>query len=368
MSEESMNITKPEETEISIAAILALGFNHIKGVLIALCLGLVLLGGWKFVTREKPKSITSVQTEITYGIIAENDSVFLVNGQATPASSLIAKAYVSYWNSVDIKSALSSSLTNEELRQKIKLESDSSPFIKLTIKTDTKEECDNFATTLNTLLTGSKAAVESFSYDHDLNMISSNQTVTETREKASEGTKTTIIKWAAIGAVLGAFLFCLYLLIRFISKTPVTSSGEFTDRTSLVYLGSFYRKRSWNKKVADSLLNERVFNSLEAATAFTTENIKSMVSAGQKVQLVSSFYKDEKAPQVASALDIIKNAGCTAVFTGNALVSADFIAELSKNDVVIILEERWHSLWTNIYSVLQVIARKDKKIAGFILA
>ena len=54
-----------EETEISIASIIALGFNHIKGVLIALCLGLVLLGGWKFVTTKKAASAQITNSEET---------------------------------------------------------------------------------------------------------------------------------------------------------------------------------------------------------------------------------------------------------------------------------------------------------------
>ena len=67
-------------------------------------------------------------------------------------------------------------------------------------------------------------------------------------------------------------------------------------------------------------------------------------------------------------MDILKKAGCNATFTGNALVSADFVSELSKTDSIIILEEKWRSQWRNIYSVLQVISRKEKKAAGFILA
>lgn len=365
---ENTTVAKPEETEISIAAILALGFNHIKGVLIALCLGIVLLGGWKFLSAKKAQATTTIQTVVTYGIIADNDSVFLIDGKTTPASTLIVNTYISYWKSIDIKSAINSQLSNDKLREKITLTTDqgANPFVRLTITSNSQEECDKLTSAVKNLIVSSKSTVESFSYAHDLNEVSSVNKSTVSEPAVTS--KSELIKWAAIGAVLGAFLYCLYLLIRFISKNPVTSSGEFEERTSLVYLGSFYRKRGWNKKTADSILNERVFNSLEAATAFTTENIKSVVSAGQKVLLVSSFYKDEKAPQVASALDIIKNAGCSAVFTGNALVSADFISELSKNDVVIVLEERWNSLWTNIYSVLQVIARKDKKIAGFILA
>ena len=367
MSEEITNATNPEETEISIAAIIALGFNHIKGVFIALCLGLVLMGGWKFLSAKKAQTTTSVQTVITYGIIAENNSVFLVNGKSTPASTLIANTYVSYWNSVDLKSALSSPLSNEKLHEKITLTTDqnANPFIKLTIETNSKEECDNFATAVNSLLMDSKSTVESFSYAHDLNKVSSNQTVANISAGSS---KSELIKWAAIGAVLGAFLYCLYLLIRFSSKAPVTSSDEVAERAGLTYLGSLYHKRSWNKKIADSLLNERVFASSESASAFAVESIKSVIPTKQNVLLVSSFYKDETVPEVSATIEILKNAGCNVVFTGNALVSASFISELSKADSVIILEEKWRSQWRNIYSTLQVISRKEKKAVGFILA
>lgn len=439
-----------EETEISIASIIALGFNKIKGVLIALCLGLVLLGGWKFIStknvapvqienpeetqtklealeeqlanyeiQEKAQSLynenapvmkidpaNAVKTIIIYGV--DNNSIATNDGKIVSLSSFVTDTYVSYLKVADLQTAIKSSLPNEWLREVISVSSvstadktNSSSIFQVTIYADTKENADAIANAMNSFIKERLPEIKALSYEHTLREISRTQTIkyeksiadkqinalnalSEIVKNIDAGKKeiknvttpsapvafsyTTVVKWAAIGAVLGAFLYCLYLLIRFISKAPVTSSNEVEERTGLQYLGSYYRKRSWNKKIADSLLNERVFASSDAAASFTVENIKSIIPAKQNVLLVSSFYKDEKAPEVAIVMDILKKAGCNATFTGNALVSADFVSELSKTDSIIILEEKWRSQWRNIYSVLQVISRKEKKAAGFILA
>ncbi|MBO4508466.1 MAG: hypothetical protein J5747_07485 [Spirochaetaceae bacterium] len=439
-----------EETEISIASIIALGFNKIKGVLIALCLGLVLLGGWKFIStknvapvqienpeetqtklealeeqlanyeiQEKAQSLyndnapvmkidpaNAVKTIIIYGV--DNNSIATNDGKIVSLSSFVTDTYVSYLKVADLQTAIKSSLPNEWLREVISVSSvstadktNSSSIFQVTIYADTKENADAIANAMNSFIKERLPEIKALSYEHTLREISRTQTIKYEKSIAdkqinalnalSEIVKnidaakkeiknvttppapvafsyTTVVKWAAIGAVLGAFLYCLYLLIRFISKVPVTSSNEVEERTGLQYLGSYYRKRSWNKKIADSLLNERVFASSDAAASFAVENIKSIIPAKQNVLLVSSFYKDEKAPEVAIVMDILKKAGCNATFTGNALVSADFVSELSKTDSIIILEEKWRSQWRNIYSVLQVISRKEKKAVGFILA
>ena len=452
---ENCNVVyNPEETEISIASIIALGFNKIKGVLIALCLGLVLLGGWKFIStknvapvqienseetqtklealkeqlanyeiQEKAQSLynenapvmkidpaNAVKTIIIYGV--DNNSIATNDGKIVSLSSFVTDTYVSYLKVADLQTAIKSSLANEWLREVITVspvsttdktteKTSSSSIFQLIIYTDTKENGDEIANAMNSFIKEKIPEIKALSYEHTLREISRTQTIKYEKSIAdkqinalnalSEIVKnidtakkeiknvttppapvafsyTTVVKWAAIGAVLGAFLYCLYLLIRFISKAPVTSSNEVEERTGLQYLGSYYRKRSWNKKIADSLLNERVFASSDAAASFAVENIKSIIPAKQNVLLVSSFYKDEKAPEVAIVMDILKKAGCNATFTGNALVSADFVSELSKTDSIIILEEKWRSQWRNIYSVLQVISRKEKKAAGFILA
>ncbi len=438
-----------EETEISIASIIALGFNHIKGVLIALCLGFVLLGGWKFIStkkstpaqsasiedtqnklealdeqiatyeiQEKAQSLyndnapvmkidpaNAVKTVIIYGV--DNNSIATNDGKIVSLSSFVTDTYVSYLKVADLQTAIKSSLANEWLREVISVapvstsdKTNSSSIFQLIIYTDTKENGDEIANAMNSFIKEKIPEIKALSYEHTLREISRTQTVkyektiadkqitalnalseiskkvdavkSEKNNVTTQAPATfsfkTVIKWAAIGAVLGAFLYCLYLLIRFISKAPVTSSNEVEERTGLPYLGSYYRKRNWNKKVADSLLNERVFASSDAAASFAVESIKSIIPAKQSVLLVSSFYKDEKVPEVAIIMDVLKKAGCNATFAGDALVSADFISELSKTDSIIILEGKWRSQWRNIYSVLQVISRKEKKAAGFILA
>ena len=443
-----------EETEISIASIIALGFNHIKGVLIALCLGLVLLGGWKFVTTKKAASAqvtnseetekklevfdeqianyekqekaqllynenapvmkidpaNAVKTVIIYGV--DNNSIATNDGKIVSLSSFVTDTYVSYLKVADLQTAIKSSLPNEWLREVISVapvtttdktteKTSGSSIFQVIIYADTKENGDAMANAMNSFIKDKIPEIKALSYEHTLREISRTQTIKYEKtiadkqinalnalseivkkvdaaktEKNNASTQQasvafsykTVVKWAAIGAVLGAFLYCLYLLIRFISKAPVTSSSEIEERTGLQYLGSYYRKRSWNTKVADSLLNERVFASSDAAASFAVESVKSILPAKQSVLLVSSFYKDEKAPEVAIVMDILKKAGCNATFAGNALVSADFVSELSKTDSVIILEGKWRSQWRNIYSVLQVISRKEKKATGFILA
>lgn len=177
------------------------------------------------------------------------------------------------------------------------------------------------------------------------------------------------IKWAAIGAILGAFLVCLYLLIKFIGTTPVTSSFEFANRTGVTYIGGLSKKRHWNERTADKLLNERVFASETDASAFITENAKTFVKSGEKILVASSFYgaSERESADVSVVMNALKAAGCTPEFAGNALTSPEFIAKLGNTDSVIILEKRWNSRWQNIDTELETIMRLKKSLMGFVL-
>lgn len=434
-----------QETEISIAAILALGFKKIRYVFIALIIGAVLLGGWKVFSSLKnaseqalsveekqeqnellEKQLKTYETEleeqvlykenapmmqidaektsktvITYGIVADNSTLSTDDKTIIPASAFILDNYVSYFQTVDLKDIFDSSVKDDWLRELVSLQpldkKENSSIFQVVIISDSKEKGTEYANIFSNWLKNSQSMIKHLSYDHVLYEISRTQTVENNATIAAKQkqvldsidehtkniktvkadinsttplasiSKKEVVKWAGIGAVLGAFLYCLYLLIRFISKMPVTSSREFEEKTSIAFFGSAYKKLNWNNKISESLLNERIFNSTEDANSFISENIKDSIPSNQKVLLVSSFYKDENVPQVKMIKEAIEKAGSTVIFTGKALTSATFISELSKADNIIILEEKWKSQWLNINSVLQTIYRKEKKITGFIL-
>lgn len=367
-----------------------------------------------------------VKTVVSF--MVSSDETYIITSSSgdreMPLAYMAAQKYIDDWKTVDIVSIVDNGITEDSwLREVIYLNTSevnlivsatkitasavgvsntsyttSCPLV-LTVFSATAEEGNYLSDIISDYILSMKDTVELESFAHTISKtqvkqtlikesaitsyqiqcVKNTNTLTEQMKKlkddikakkseAPSSPKKQIIKTAIIGAIVAVFLACFWFLIAFIGSSAVYSSFEFADCTRFTYLGSFFRKRAWGDRIADKILNERIFASQEDAAAFITSNAGTVLKAGEKVLVASTMFKTADSEEVAYVLAALKNAGYQPVFAGDTVTSSTFIANLKETDSVILLEKRWKSRWQNIETELGVINRLEKKVSGFILA
>lgn len=379
----------------------------------------------------KLDSTNVVKTVVPF-VISSDESYVITSSSGDrnmPVASIAAQKYIDDWKSVDIVSLINNGVPEDSwLREVIYLKmsetnlstdtvdgevvlsssvvgvsntayTSSCPLV-LTVYSATPEEGNRISGIVADYLLSMKDIVESESFSHDITMNTSKQTVinnpsianyqiqcvkkansfTNRVQNAKEAIRSQkadrpespikgIVKFAIICAIIGLLFGYLCLIVKFVCTAPVSSSFEMADKSLFTYLGSYYRKRSWNEKVVDRLLNERVFNSKEDALEFIKVNAATVLKPGAKVLVASSFYKDSDKgkEEVSAVISALHDAGFEATFEGNTLISTTFVNKLKENDTVILLEKNWKTRWQNIDTELDVINRLGKNVSGFVL-
>ncbi len=365
-----------------------------------------------------------VKTVVSF--MVSSDETFIITSSSgdreMPLAYMAAQKYIDDWKTVDIVSIVDNGITEDSwLREVIYLNTSevnlvvsatkitasavgvsntsyttSCPLV-LTVFSSTAEEGNYLSDIISDYILSMKDTVELESFAHTISKtqvkqtlikesaitsyqiqcVKNTNTLTEQMKKlkddikakkseAPSSPKMQIIKTAIIGAIAAVFLACLWVFIAFAGK--ISSSFEFADRTRFTYLGSFFRKRALGDRIADKILNERIFASQEDAAAFIMSNAGTVLKSGEKVLVASTLFKTADSEEVAYVLDSLKKAGYQPVFAGDTVTSSSFIANLNETDSVILLEKRWESRWQNIETELGVISRLEKKVSGFVLA
>ncbi|MBQ0167941.1 MAG: hypothetical protein KBT02_12615 [Treponema sp.] len=360
----------------------------------------------------------TVLTTVTFAISTEKEQYANINGYDVPISAIVANKYFDYWKSINLAEVLGNpefqdswirelislnAVTTNPLTQSSKdtistQNAYKTYFFNLIIYSSTISEGKQYADALDSFFQNSNQYIAYLSYPHTIervliqqvteqntsiasaqhkhtsdyattltNIIKSKAELDEHIKNAPRNYIKTFTKWFVIGAFAGAFLYCLYLLIDFIGKMPVTSSFEFDSYTHLPFFGMLYTKRTWEEKLCFKLMNERSFSSPESADDFITQNARTKFEDGSKVLVISTFFKTEGG-SVATVLNALEAAGISASFAGNALTSSAVLEQIVNCDHVLFLEKTWVSRWQNINTELKTIQNYNKKAAGFILA
>lgn len=367
-----------------------------------------------------------VKTVVSF--MVSSDETFTLTSSSgdreMPLAYMAAQKYIDDWKTVDIVSIVNNGITEDAwLREVIYLNTSevnlvvsstkiaasavgvsnisytsSCPLV-LTVFSATEAEGEYLARIISDYILSMKDTVELESFAHtitenqvkqtlikesaitsyQIQCVKNTNTYTEQIKKLKDNIKAKknsspdtpvkqIVKTAFVGAIVIALIVCIWFLIVFIGRSLVSSSFEFAERTRYIYLGGFFRKRSWGDRTADKILNERVFASSDETAAFITSNVGTVLKPGAHILVASTCFKNVDSEEVAFLLETLKKAGYAPVFAGDTVTSSTFIASLNETDSVILLEKRWDSRWQNIETELEVIRRLEKEVSGFVLA
>ena len=318
--------------------------------------------------------------------------------QTTPVDYIVSKIlqqYVVYWNNLDLAERLQGTafegVPEKFVREIVSVSKGDGGtlYIKASAATEADaavlcqrvEEaildsyntiCDaTYAHGLTVISSGTKQMVD---YDLDKKQITNQENLDLEKLKKpgveSVITKTdvlkTAIKWAVIGGIVGFVMACGCVWLLYIVKDGVETSAQASAILAAPYFGSAAGKKGLFDRFADWFVGERSWKDKDQAIAYITENLKSHLSAGDAVALVSSGAAKEDDACIAAVVKSMQDQGYTVRFADEAGRNPAAIAAVRESEYVILAERLGKTSRGAMICVQELAQQLDAKILGFI--
>lgn len=179
------------------------------------------------------------------------------------------------------------------------------------------------------------------------------------------------IKYAILGGVLGAFMMIFFICVAFMMSDKLINDKELKRRYGIMILGVF--KKTNKSKFLPGI--DRWFDKLEGTAARELEDAQALdvVTAnamnymdGIKQVLLIGTADSTAIERVREGLS--NRLGDITLLTGGNLgKDVQAIKEVASCDAVILVEQRNHSLFSQVEQELDVVKSLDKKIIGCVV-
>ena len=217
-------------------------------------------------------------------------------------------------------------------------------------------------------------------------LTSSNETLEETnaelRQKIKEQEEeierltgnaglVSIVKYAAMGAVLGAFVFCGIIFLQFILYRKLRSADELKEQYGFPILGEF-----WSAAAKDHNKFNRMLDRLmgDVQTLPEEQQVYKLIAAGIQtpalalpIQLtVTGTAKKETLREVGDRLHSLLPEGYKLTVAANPVYNPGPLANLKKYTVLLV-EEKGVSDKREIAKLTEVLGRNEVKVIGAVV-
>lgn len=174
------------------------------------------------------------------------------------------------------------------------------------------------------------------------------------------------VKWLIIGAIFGAVLVCAWIFVVMLFKTKIQSSRRMEQMLKIPFIGSIAKKGDiWNR-LANKLINERIWNDETSATAYIEENLKTVLDKEAEVLVVSTL----KTKSIDEDIGIISKTAlplCKKVYAvSNAEKNPAMISALGSCKYMVLAERVGKSELEEIQAVIEMAKRKGVEVIGFV--
>ncbi|MBQ4100843.1 MAG: hypothetical protein IJC83_04785, partial [Oscillospiraceae bacterium] len=174
------------------------------------------------------------------------------------------------------------------------------------------------------------------------------------------------IKWLVIGAFVGAILVCAWVFVVMLFKTRIESSRQMEQMLAVPFLGSVAKKGDFWNRLANALLNERVWDDETSGTAYISENLKTVLDKETEV-LVASTLKTKGIDEDIAVVSKSASSLCKKVYAiSNAEKNPEMIVALTTCKYMILAERVGKSELTEMQAVIEMAKRKGVEVIGFI--
>ena len=190
----------------------------------------------------------------------------------------------------------------------------------------------------------------------------------EKEEPKAPGTH--VIKFAAIGFLIGAFLLAGIYTAKYILESKLRFSRELSERYSLPVFGEFVKSRARRPgKGLDKLFEKWEFSRAVTDADTVTSGISALLSerfTGKKL-LLTGTVSGQRLNEFADQLSKKLGGACEIVVQGNLPTNSDAIAEVKDADAVILVEEKHQSTNKGIERAVELLSISEADVAGCIV-
>ena len=344
-----MNETRQYEETIDLLALMVKALRKWPVLLAAMLIGAALLGGYKgLVPVDNTSAIEAIQLELN-----ENLKTYEGNKKTIETSG---------WNELLV--SLESSLTECQAM--------------LTDPSLTANEYAEIITQVN-VLTGNilnvKTKIESFEdlleENEELQKQIDEQEAQIVDLSVTRASLKAVLKYAIVGVMLGAFIFCGVIFLQFILDHRLRTSGELKERYNLPILGEFSSEAAkrhgkfdqWLDKLSgdvQTLPDDKQVYELIAAAVQTSAATLPMQLA------VTGTVNKEIMGQVGEQLKSLLPDTYAIKLETNPVYNAAFLADLKKYTVLLV-EAKGVSDKREIEKLAEVLYRNEVKVIGAVV-
>lgn len=323
----------------------------------------------------------------------------------TPISyvlSLIQAQYLGVWNGLDLSEITAGTryegINDKYLREVIKLEGKDGGVMELTVEGSSAEECAQIAKGLYAQLLKSSEKVVKASYEHTFAML--NDTITKTsidtdlekrqlenREKqdkyqvtleekekelealvepAYEGGVTGVVTNAILGGLSGAFATMIILVVFHFLKGRVSGSKQLSNRYGLIHFGSLIKNNDLLKKLAYSVMSEKLWTDAQQAKLYIAENCAYHLNEGAAVVVATTLDRVEEDVK-KQVTELLGAKGRTVSFVTDATHNPEALKAIVQADSIILAERAFVSQNASIKDLLKKTKELNETVCGFIL-
>ncbi len=319
----------------------------------------------------------------------------------------IQNQYVTYWNSLDLNTALTQShyanTTDKYLREVLILNLMPGGGLSLLSLASDDETSLAMAQAAYACLSQGHAAVAEASYSHTFSLLSQttksyiNESINKARENCDTNIETfatavadakeqlaalkkpvkdvaptagTIagsgIKWAIIGLCLGLVIGAIWAILNYLFRGRVETSRDLEEGLGINFLGNANTGKDVFQRLANRIIHERSWSSALDATDYICQNLAYVLDNQEQVVLLSSLKDAEKSQSVEVILAMIAESGCRAVLVSDATHNPKAIEQIRQADKVILAEAMGISRWSDVSDLVVTVKKQEKSVCGFI--
>lgn len=351
------------------------------------------------------KAVTTVNLAITDIDEGAFQQVFRL--EDTPVDFIISKIqsqYLILWNSLDLPASLSytprGGMEDKYLRETVTLKKADGGCLTLTVSGTSEEVTRQLADAAYECLLELQNVISEGSYLHGFTLLSSvtkivvddnlESTQTANLEKITTYTESienltkkledlkepkrdsapslskiilSALKYAVLGAAIGLVLDFTVVMASYIFRSRAETSRQLEQELSVPFLGSSARPKNFWNRLADRIIDERIWPDADQALAYLSSSADILLPSGRILLLSTLPLEEEPLRPVIKALEGTER---TVRLVGGAGRSPETVGALRDCGCVVLAERAGVTRWADVTELAALARSLNKPVSGFI--
>lgn len=171
------------------------------------------------------------------------------------------------------------------------------------------------------------------------------------------------LKYAVLGAAVGLVLDFTVVMASYIFRSRAETSRQLEQELSVPFLGSPAKRGGLWNRLADRIIDERVWPDEAQALAYLSSSADILLPSGRILLLSTLPLKEEPLKSVIRALEGKER---TVRFVGGAGRSPETVGALRDCGCVVLAERTGVTRWADVTELTALARSLDKPVGGFV--